>query len=319
MGGILRTLYAACIAHILFFCSESSGIITQKTNSLDLETATENGVALLPHLVTGDANGTKNPMLTTLREELHDSVTVTLDSSMKMVPSAHCSGKEVEECDPSRENCASKVENNNGTDIPLVLSATGYSCDGNKQQLHSDKGAGSVICNLKNKALPLAARGYQGRACCVTNANNLKDTTCRDAGASCGMAAYFENSCQATILFHFWRTTTVLNYTVTLIIIFLLSLFTVMLKALRKKANTALTNMNTCPYVLRQLAMFVIAYAVILMDFCMMLVVMTFNVGIVLVACTGYALGYLLTCFRPTSSTNVAESESPIECDADCC
>ncbi|GBE60623.1 hypothetical protein BOVATA_021160 [Babesia ovata] len=322
-GRILKTLSAAYIAHILFFCSTASGVITEETDSFDSEAATIKAAAMSPSRLTNDASDVKNAVMTTLPEDMHDTVRISLDSKINAVPSAHCSGKEeadraVERALP-RKDCASHGYNYNGVETPLVSSATVHPCSGNLQQSHSDMGAGSATCNLKSKEMLSAARGCQGRACGVTNANDLADMTHGDAETSCCMAAYFHNSSKAVILFEFWRTTTALSYAISLMIIFLLSIFTVLLKALRKKANTILAEMNTCPYVLRQLAMFAIAYTVIFMDFCMMLIVMTFNLGIVLVACTGYALGYLLTCFRYTSSTNAAESESPIECDADCC
>ncbi|EDO06462.1 Ctr copper transporter family protein [Babesia bovis T2Bo] len=141
-----------------------------------------------------------------------------------------------------------------------------------------------------------------------------------ESSGSCSMPMYFENTVKTVILFHFWKTTTGTQYAVSLFFIFVLSLMTVFLKAFRNKLNCALLQRpNGYHPTVKYGIMYILAFVVTFMDFAMMLVVMTFNVGIVLVVCSAYALGYIFTCCPLGLSEAANGSRCTQECPADCC
>ncbi|ORM41695.1 uncharacterized protein BXIN_2725 [Babesia sp. Xinjiang] len=223
----------------------------------------------------------------------------------------------------TEERCMSDV-----TDLPTmgntVLQSTSLSTDcegtGHQKNSHCHSGYKKVHNEAHQRdSLSTPKEANEATSTCCASKNGTAESS-HEMMSTCGMAAYFENTYKSVILFHFWKTTTAMEYFVSLLFIFVLSLFTVFLKALRKMANMALLSRNnTWPYALKQLAMFSIAFAVVFMDFSMMLIVMTFNVGIVLVVCTGYALGYMLTCFTFVLPEDSCESRCSVECVADCC
>ncbi|GFE54806.1 hypothetical protein BaOVIS_022100 [Babesia ovis] len=143
---------------------------------------------------------------------------------------------------------------------------------------------------------------------------------CGDSNSSCSMPMYFENTVNSVILFHFWRTATGMQYAISLIIIFILSLSTVFLKEFRNRINISmLDRSNTFNTYAKYLILYALAFVVTLMDFAMMLVVMTYNVGIILVVCSAYAFGYILTSHAFVQPEEVAGPRRSRPCSADCC
>ncbi|KAK1939522.1 putative Copper transporter 1 [Babesia divergens] len=154
---------------------------------------------------------------------------------------------------------------------------------------------------------------------CKSSCRDRDDSHCKNT-AGCGMSAYFEDSYESTILFSIWRTLGAKSYFASLLLIFILSLLTVFLKVGRKRlTNFFLKGGGRFSQAWKHAVLASLAFVVTFMDFCMMLIVMTFNVGIVLVVCAGYAIGYVLTCYTSVLLEGTEDAESPIECEADCC
>ncbi|GIX63204.1 surface protein [Babesia caballi] len=316
----LKYLCLYVLAHNFCRHCAATPVVEQKTNTPEVETAVSEGMAKLSSRdSTVDIDTAKTQYLGTLSAGIRDAVKARLDTYVEAKRDAVGHGQ-------SRTGCCGTsgkqdVRKGGASHDVKRCASPSEPCHGEAvRESHSLANLGSDQKMRSGDEVPLRTQSSCGRGCNCGSGNGSVVVSCADVGASCGMAAYFENSFKTVILFHFWKTTTAAEYFGSLIGIFILSLLTVFLKALRKKLNTGLLRRrNAYSPILAHVLMFTVAFAVTFMDFAMMLVVMTFNVGVVLVVCSAYAIGYLLTCFTFASPENAAESEANIECHVDCC
>ncbi|KAK1443621.1 hypothetical protein BgAZ_204970 [Babesia gibsoni] len=188
------------------------------------------------------------------------------------------------------------------------------------QKCSSHKGGAHKQQHQGSYTVPRTVIHTSGGCCSNSSEKADEEKECSEKPESCGMAAYFYNSYDSVILFSFWRTKSAGSYFPTLCIVFALSLFTVFMKLARNRMTEKyMSKSRQHQYTLEHLFLGVIAFIVSFLDFSIMLVVMTYNVGIVLTVCVAYAIGYVLSCYTIPLLEGGNRKNPHCECPADCC
>ncbi|EUD69535.1 hypothetical protein C922_00398 [Plasmodium inui San Antonio 1] len=143
------------------------------------------------------------------------------------------------------------------------------------------------------------------------------------------MPMTFQLSTHTIILFKFWETKTETSYYISLAICLLFGVFSVLLKLLRLHAEQALpqtkdTNVMTSVILFKNnLARSVLSFIIYSWDYLLMLIVMTFNVGLFVAVVAGLSIGFFLfghkfvTCGK--SSTDGLDVHKEFHGDPACC
>ncbi|GAW82696.1 copper transporter [Plasmodium gonderi] len=143
------------------------------------------------------------------------------------------------------------------------------------------------------------------------------------------MPMSFQFSTHTIILFKFWETQTETSYYISLIICLLFGILSVILKLLRLQVEQSLpwtkdTNVMTSALLFKSnLVRFMLSFIIYSWDYLLMLIVMTFNVGLFIAVVLGLSIGFFLfghkfvTCGK--NSTDLLEIHKDFQGDPACC
>nr|CAC87575.1 surface protein [Theileria annulata] len=131
---------------------------------------------------------------------------------------------------------------------------------------------------------------------------------------------FFTNSYKIVVAFDWWLCDKPWQYALTLLALFGFSLLSPCLKAYREVLRAKAIRSFIFDCFLTHLFLFLIAFCAYALDFLLMLVVMTFNVGVFFAVITGYTVGYLLSSLAySTLRSHPARSSSFSRINEDCC
>merc|ERR1719419_833981 len=160
------------------------------------------------------------------------------------------------------------------------------------------------------------------------------------------MIMSFFTSKHVTILFREWVTSNTVGYIMTLVAIVTFGIFTLYLKSVKENLiDNQRKRMNNCiakktadesntvgigtafakpckkccacfSYPAAGVYIICLTFVISMFDFCLMLIAMTFESGVLLATCLGVSLGYILFIY-PTRLENAASDNSPRE--TTCC
>nr|AAZ30361.1 surface protein [Theileria lestoquardi] len=134
----------------------------------------------------------------------------------------------------------------------------------------------------------------------------------------CG--SFFTNSFNITVVFDWWLCDKPWQYALTLLALFGFSLLSPCLKAYREVLRAKAIRSFIFDCFLTHLFLFLIAFCAYALDFLLMLVVMTFNVGVFFAVITGYTVGYMLSSLAySTLRSHPTRSSSFSRINEDCC
>ncbi|BAM42515.1 surface protein [Theileria orientalis strain Shintoku] len=151
-----------------------------------------------------------------------------------------------------------------------------------------------------------------GSPCCKSK---MEAPMCHDMGCS----GVFVNSYKLRIIFDWWLCEKGWQYALTLVGLFGFAAMSPCLKAYREIIRNKVIKTYICDCLLTHFLLFVFALAVYILDFLLMLIVMSFNVGVFFAITTGYALGYLVSAMAYANYKSSSRSQSFSQINEDCC
>ncbi|EAA15673.1 surface protein-related [Plasmodium yoelii yoelii] len=128
------------------------------------------------------------------------------------------------------------------------------------------------------------------------------------------MPMSFQNTTHTIILFKFWETTTVPFYFLSLILCFIFGILSVVFKVLRLYIEMVLpttNNMNIFTSAIlfkNNTIRMILSFIIYSWDYLLMLIVMTFNVGLFFAVILGLSFGYFLMGGKFVTCTNTSHS-----------
>ncbi|VWU49613.1 copper transporter [Hepatocystis sp. ex Piliocolobus tephrosceles] len=152
---------------------------------------------------------------------------------------------------------------------------------------------------------------------------------CNNKHLNHSMAMTFQNSTHAVILFDFWETLNTKSYVVSLLICFIFGIISILLKVLRYYVEKALpipskTNIFTSKTLLTNNTIrLILAFIVYSFDYLIMLIVMTFNVGLFFAIVLGLSVGCFFFGNKFTNCNKNLNEDLSVNrgfyCDPACC
>ncbi|UKJ89338.1 surface protein [Theileria orientalis] len=169
----------------------------------------------------------------------------------------------------------------------------------------------SIISNFANSAV-VESEILSESPCCKSK----KETP---VFHDMGCHGVFVNSYKLRIIFDWWLCEEGWQYALTLIGLFGFAAMSPCLKAYREIIRNKVIKTYICDCLLTHFLLFVFALGVYILDFLLMLIVMSFNVGVFFAITFGYAVGYLLSSMVYANYKSSIRSQSFSQVNEDCC
>ncbi|KAK2195631.1 Ctr copper transporter [Babesia duncani] len=185
----------------------------------------------------------------------------------------------------------------------------GYHAD-RRYEYDSDE---DVLAPPRHKSV--GASGQTGHmSCCDNEECSAKSGDC----CTCNMPMYFTQNVKTIILFKWWETKKTEEYWLSVVVIFFASIFAVCFKTCRELVRDYLLSCNgCCIFIFGHFAVLLMAFISYTADFMLMLVVMTYNYGIVAAVCAGYTIGYTICTY--SMAPLIQKSHELNKVHMDCC